>query len=79
MRGSLIYRLLQTKPHNSWMLFENDGQTIFILYSRRLESYWRERPAWKHGHFGNTLMLLMNPPPAQGGFPKFSTRGGLLK
>ena len=40
---------LQTKPHTGWMLFENDAQTIF--YSRRLELYWRKRPAWKHGHW----------------------------
>src|ERR1039458_2742243 len=74
---SVYIGYLQTRPHTGWMLVENDAQTIFF-----------NQGAWScvgaNGQpgstaIGNTLMLLMKPPPAQGGFPKFSTSGPLLK
>jgi len=37
----------QTKPHIGWMLFENDVSN----YLGARSFIWRERPAWKDGHW----------------------------
>ena len=53
----------QTKPHIGWMRSENDIQTIDVQslfkvsfkvsfkYLGAWSFIWRERPAWKHGHW----------------------------
>src|ERR1035437_151084 len=63
----------QTKPHIGWMLFENDVQTI--LLSWRLEFCWRERPAWKHGHWEHLDVTHETADCARGETLKFSTSG----
>jgi len=75
-------------PNIVWIAIDNDIQTVnvqAVVFKRsrfKLSLYkpgagsrtWRERPAWKHGHW-NILMVLMKASIAQVRSPKFSTAG----
>jgi hypothetical protein len=70
LRGALQTGYRQTKPHIGWMLFENDAQTIDVQTVVVQTGAWSLLGA--NGQpgsmaIGNTLMLLMKPPTAQGG------------
>jgi hypothetical protein len=81
LRGALQTGYRQTKPHIGWMLFENDAQTIdvqtVVVQTGAWSFTWRERPAWKHGHWEHLDVTHETADSARGVCPKFSTSGTL--